>query len=232
MTTARADRNGTYGGKDPATIPAYTIAEASHWLGIPLSTTRAWLLGQGSFAPVVEIADRAGKSLSFVNLVELHVLAAIRRRHNVALQRVRRAVEFIETRLGVAHPLSSARMLTDGRDLLVEACGDILNVSKGGQVEMREILQAYLERIEHDADGMPARLYPFTRKDVRRDPRSVVIDPLVEFGRPCLVATGIPTVEIADRYKAGESVESIATDYGRTREQIEEAIRYELPLAA
>jgi len=54
----------------------------------------------------------------------------------------------------------------------------------------------------------------------------------VEFGRPCLVATGIPTVEIADRYKAGESVESIATDYGRTREQVEEAIRYELPRAA
>jgi len=229
--TSPSPVHSIYPGGSPAEVPAYTIAEAAQWLGMPLSTVRAWTLGQGKFQAVIEI-DRASKSLSFRNLVELHVLAAIRRRHNVALQRVRRAVEFIETRLKVPHPLASARMLTDGRDLLVEACGDILNVSKGGQVEMREILQAYLERIEHDAGGMPARLYPFTRKDVMRDPRSVVIDPLVEFGRPCLVATGIPTVEIADRYKAGESVESIATDYGRTREQIEEAIRYELPLAA
>lgn len=232
MTTARADRNGTYGGKDPATIPAYTIAEASHWLGIPLSTTRAWLLGQGSFAPVVEIADRAGKSLSFVNLVELHVLAAIRRKHRISLQRVRPAVEFVQERLKVRHPLANAGMLTDGTDLLVEWCGRVLNVSKRGQIEMRELLEAYLDRVERDDAGRATRLYPFSRKDVLEDPRSIVIDPRLEFGRPCLAGTGVPTAEIADRYKAGESWESLAEDYGRPREQIEEAIRYELPSAA
>lgn len=231
MTSATPARS-IYPGGSPAEVPAYTIAEAAQWLGMPPSTVRAWTLGQGEFQPVVEIADRASKGLSFRNLVELHVLAAIRRRHNVSLQRVRRAVEFIETRLGVTHPLSSTRMLTDGTDLLVDACGDILNVSRSGQVEMREILEAYVKRIEHDPGGVPARLYPFTRKDVLHDPRSVVIDPLVEFGRPCLTATGIPTLEVADRYKAGESIQSIADDYGRTREQIEEAIRYEFPLAA
>lgn len=181
---------------------------------------------------MVEIADRESRTLSFRNLVELHVLAAIRRKHKVSLQRVRRAVEFMERSLGVPHPLSSARMLTDGRDLLVEACGNYLNVSRRGQGEIRQLLQAYLERIEHAPDGAPARLYPFTRKDVLHDPRSVVIDPLVEFGRPCLASSGIPTVEVADRYKAGESIDSIAEDYGRAREQIEEAIRYELPVAA
>jgi len=123
-------------------------------------------------------------------------------------------------------------MLTDGRDLLVEACGNYLNVSRSGQGEIRAILQVYLERIEHDAEGVPARLYPFSRKDLIHDPRSIVIDPLVEFGRPCLAATGIPTVEVADRYKAGESIESLAEDYGRAQGEIEEAIRYELPVAA
>jgi uncharacterized protein (DUF433 family) len=231
VKTARPTRP-IYRDENPAEIPAYTIPEAAQWLGVASSTVRAWLLGQGSFEAVVEIADRASKTLSFRNLVELHVLAAIRRKHNVSLQRVRRAVDFMERSLAVPHPLSSARMLTDGRDLLVEACGNYLNVSRSGQGEMRQILQAYLERIEHDSDGVPARLYPFTRKDVMHDPRSVVIDPLVEFGRPCLAATGIPTVEVADRYKAGESIDSIAGDYGRAREQIEEAIRYELPVAA
>jgi len=221
-----------YGGRNPAEIPAYTIAEASHWLGVPLSTTRAWLLGQGRFQPVVEIADTASKTLSFRNLVELHVLAAIRRKHKVSLQRVRPAMSFMESRLGVAHPLASARMLTDGRDLLVEWCGEYLNVSKSGQGEMRELLRAYLDRVEHDESGLATRLYPFSRKDVLEDPRSIVIDPHIEFGRPCLAGTGVPTAEIADRYKAGESIASIAEDYGRSREQVEEAIRYELPLAA
>lgn len=221
-----------YHGGNPVEIPAYTMQEAAQWLGVASSTVRAWLLGQGKFQAVVEIADRESKTLSFRNLVELHVLAAIRRKHKVSLQRVRRAVEFMERSLGVTHPLSSARMLTDGRDLLVEACGNYLNVSRSGQGEIRQILQAYLQRIEHDSDGVPARLYPFSRNDLMHDPRSIVIDPLVEFGRPCLVSTGIPTIEIADRYKAGESIDSLAEDYGRAREQIEEAIRYELPVAA
>jgi len=230
--TTTPSTHAIYHGRSPVEVPAYTIPEAAQWLAVAPSTVRAWLLGQGGFRAVVEIADRDSKTLSFRNLVELHVLAAIRRKHKVSLQRVRKAVEFMERSLAVPHPLSSARMLTDGRDLLVEACGNYLNVSRKGQGEMRELLQAYLERIEHSPDGTPARLYPFTRKDVMHDPRSVVIDPLVEFGRPCLVATGIPTIEVADRYKAGESIDSIAADYGRQREQIEEAIRYELPAAA
>lgn len=230
---ATSDRTpDIYGGRDPAEIPAYAIPEAIHWLGVPVTTTRAWLLGQQGFQAVVEIADRRSKTLSFRNLVELHVLAAIRRKHNVSLQRVRLAVDFMKSRLGVPNPLASRRMLTDGRNLLVEWFDEVLDVaSRPGQLEMRELLQAYLDRIEHEAGG-PVRLYPFSRKEVREDPRSIVIDPRMQFGRPCLIGTGIPTAEIADRYKAGEDIPGLADDYGCPREQVEDAIRYELPLAA
>ena len=40
--------------------------------------------------------------------------------------------------------------------------------------------------------------------------------------------SGIPTTIIAERYKAGESVDELADDYGRKRLEIEEAIRCEL----
>jgi uncharacterized protein (DUF433 family) len=59
-----------------------------------------------------------------------------------------------------------------------------------------------------------------------------VIDPQVSFGRPVLVGTGIPTAVIAGRYKAGESMDALADDYGRQRFEIEEAIRCELALEA
>ena len=42
----------------------------------------------------------------------------------------------------------------------------------------------------------------------------------------------IATAVIAERYKAGESVDQLAEDYGRNRLEIEEAIRCELPLEA
>jgi uncharacterized protein (DUF433 family) len=83
--------------------------------------------------------------------------------------------------------------------------------------------------------GRVWRLYPFTRKRADRqsllaEPKLVMIDPEIQFGRPVLTGSGIPTLVIADRYKAGESIADLARDYHRPEEQIEEAIRCELPL--
>jgi uncharacterized protein (DUF433 family) len=60
----------------------------------------------------------------------------------------------------------------------------------------------------------------------------VVIDPHISYGRPVLVGTGIPTAVVAERYKAGEPIDELAEDYGRSRKEIEEAIRCELWLDA
>ena len=64
------------------------------------------------------------------------------------------------------------------------------------------------------------------------EPRTIVIDPYVSFGRPVLAGTGIATSVIAQRYKAGESIAELAEDYGRSSPEIEEAIRCELWLDA
>jgi uncharacterized protein (DUF433 family) len=218
-----------YGGRDPAEIPAYSIAEAAKWLSVPKSTVRAWVLGQRGFRPVIDLADKRSRALSFRNLVELHVLTAARREHKVPMQRVRQAVDFLQERLGVPNPLASQQLLTDGRDLLVEAYDQFLNISQSGQLEPRALVQAYLNRIEHDAGGL-VRLYPFSRKSVLEDPCAIEINPRVQFGRPCLRGTRVPTAEIADRCKAGESIESLAEDFGCPSDQILEAIRYELDL--
>ena len=60
----------------------------------------------------------------------------------------------------------------------------------------------------------------------------VVIDPDISFGRPVIAGTGITTSIIAERYKAGESIADLGHDYGRPRNEIEEAIRCELPAKA
>lgn len=226
-----------YGGRDPAELPAVSISEAAAWLRVPVSTVRAWTLGQSyrtgtrRSQPVIEIADRKQQFLSFQNLVELHVLSAIRRQHRIPLQNVRKAVEFLERRLRTRHPLATRRMMTDGRDLLIEMGPHLLNVSRAGQSEMR-IVDAYLERIEFGRRGELLRLYPFTTRSIEADPRSIVIDPRIQFGRPCLAGTGVPTAAIAERFLAGESIASLVDDYGVTPELVEQAIRYEQALRA
>src|SRR4051794_14918257 len=83
--------------EDLRELPAYGIAEAAHYLLIPRATLRSWLAGMsyrtGFFKPVIEPAARSPLALSFVNLIEAHVLAAIRRKHRVDMADVRRTIE-------------------------------------------------------------------------------------------------------------------------------------------
>ena len=60
----------------------------------------------------------------------------------------------------------------------------------------------------------------------------VVIDPRIAFGQPVIAGTGIRTSIIAERFEAGESIEELVAEYGRTAREIEEAIRSEFPRTA
>jgi uncharacterized protein (DUF433 family) len=87
--------------------------------------------------------------------------------------------------------------------------------------------------VEWDKDGFVARLYPFTRSrrtpaEEAGQPRVITMDPRIEFGRPVLKSSAVPTAVIADRYKAGESIADLAEDYGEDPLNIEEAVRCEL----
>ena len=226
--------------RDPRELPAYGLSEAVRYLRIAPATLRSWVLGRyyptdaGSqfFKPVIHLPEPSWPVLSFVNLVEVHVLEAIRRDHEIPLRKVRAAVKFLEQHFGSNHPLADHQFETDGLDLFVQRAGLLINLSQSGQLAMREVVQAYLRRIERDPKGLPIRLYPFTRKRQLEEPRVVVIDPFVSFGRAVLVGTGISTAVIAERFKAGEAMEALAEDYGRDLLEIQEAIRCELPLEA
>jgi len=229
------DRNG-----DPRRLPAYGISETAHYLRIPRATLRSWVLGRyyptergrTFFKPIITPPDRDGPLLSFVNLVEAHVLDAIRRVHEIPLPQVRRAIEYLSRHFHSRHPLAEHTFETSGVDLFIQKYGQLITITQDGQLAIRTLLEAHLRRIEREPSGFPVRLYPFIRKRRPDEPRAVVIDPYVAFGRPILAGTGIATAVIAERYKAGESIDELADDYGRKRLEIEEAIRCELEVEA
>lgn len=234
------ERRQRFYKSDPRELPTYTISEAAHYLRIPVPTLRSWVLGRPYpvkggrryFQPVIGLPNRDLRLLSFVNIVEAHILDAIRREHEVPLNKVRAAVSFLRKQFHTVHPLAEKQIETDGRDLFVRTLGRLINISQAGQLAMREILDAHLQRIQWDASGFALRLFLFTRKRSLDEPKVIVMDPYVAFGRPVLAGTGIPTAVVADRYKAGESIDELADDYGRERTEIEEAIRCELAEAA
>jgi uncharacterized protein (DUF433 family) len=227
-------------GGDPRLMPAYSLGEAAHYLRMPEGTLRSWVVGRWypvagqakRSMPLVHLDDRQKQYLSFINLVEAHVLAAIRRRHGVKLPKVRTALDYVKRHFHIERPLIDQTFQTDGLDLFVERYGDLINASREGQQAMKEIISVYLKRIERDAKGLPIKLYPFTRDTEsdaapKTDPRVVVMNPSVSFGRPVIAGTGIPVSSIYERYRAGDSVADLAHDFSLGTSEIEEAIRCE-----
>ena len=221
-------------------MPAYGISEAAHYLRIPLATLRSWVrgrfypteAGQKYFEPIISLPDPKLAALSFVNLVEAHVLEAIRREHQVPFPNVRSAVSYVQKQFGSRHPLAEQKFETDGVNLFVSRFEKLVSASEEGQLAMRELIKAHLRRIERDPAGFAMRLYPFTRKYELDQPKIIVIDPFVSFGRPTISGTGVTTSILSERYKAGDSMDALAKDYGCARAQVEEAVRCELALAA
>jgi len=225
---------------DTRELPAYSIAEAAHYLRLPTATLRTWAVGRPSrrlngpqfSEPILSLPDPGRRVLSFINLVEAHVLGAIRRRHQIPFLKVRGAVLFLKERLKTRHPLADYEFTTDGINLFIDHLGRFINVTAEGQLAIKELLHVYLRRIERDPSGIPVKLFPFTREPEADEPRAVVIDPHLCFGRPVLAGTGIATVIVAERYKAGETIGELAADYRCSTAAIEEAIRCELELPA
>ena len=220
-----------------STLGAYSFAEAARYVRAPAATVRAWFLGktgQRQFRPVLRLDDANGRMLSFRNLVELHVLSSIRKRHRVTLYRVRTAIEILSDAWKSEHPLAEQDILTDGYELFAGVSGLLTNVSTHDkQIVLEKVLKAALLRIERHAAGAPRKLFPFpTAEVVSAEPRTIEINPAVQFGRPCLTGTGIPTEILYQRCRGGDTVSVLADDYEISSERVQEAIRFEEDLRA
>jgi len=228
LSQASLKKVDVYGGVSPRDIANYTIPEVARTVRVSGSTISSWFLGQSGSKPVLRIADSRRHLLSFTNLVEAQVLAALRRHHGFSLFEARKTVSFLRTECNDSHPLANQDLLTDGSGIFIDKLGKLIDASQEGQLAIRDILQPFLSRIERDPTRAPVRFYPFVTASVTRSERIVAIDPRVQFGKPMIASCGAPTKVIADRMLAGDSISDLVYDYGCQPGEIEEAIRYEL----
>jgi uncharacterized protein (DUF433 family) len=220
-----------YAGRRPEDVPAYPFAEAAALAGVPKSTLRSWVLGrpfpsrggQRWSQPVIRLPKGQRQFLSFPNLVEVHVLAAMRRKHALGLDAIRRAVRYVHDELEIEHPLATEEFKTNGVDLFVERLGQLINASREGQLGMRAVLVGSLDRIEYDRSGRAIRLFPLLRREDA--PKNIVIDPRRAFGRPVLAGTSVPAADVRARFEAGDGVDELARDYDVSPDLIEDALR-------
>jgi uncharacterized protein (DUF433 family) len=215
--------------------PAYGLPEAAAYLKVPQAGLRYWLTGFSKRPAVIEPAKLSPIRLSFLNLLECHALAAMRKIYNLRLPKVRTGLRKVAEQFPQPHPLVNQIFLTNREDLFIERMGQIINVSKQTDQLSLNFYRIHLERVQVDPQGL-FHFFPFVVAPSASEPKTIEINPLVGFGKPVLAGTGIATATIASRFNARESVSSLAEEYGCSPQQIEEALRWErfapLPTAA
>jgi uncharacterized protein (DUF433 family) len=212
--------------------PAYGLSEAAVYLKVPYNTLRYWLTGFKKMPPIIRPVASEPVRLSFLNLLECHVLAGMRGIYDLKLPKVRSALTKLSQEYPQPHPLISEVFLTDRKDLFIEKLGRTINISRHGQLDLN-FYHLHLERIEFDPKGV-LRFFPFVVQPGASEPKSIEINPMVGFGKPVIAGTGISTAIIASRFNARESIAELAAEYECPSQKIEEAIRWEraLPAAA
>jgi uncharacterized protein (DUF433 family) len=231
-----------HNGADRFSAPLYSVPEAARYLGVPTSTFATWAYGyvrhppgrpEVRGAPVLTAFATAPPGVAtvpFVGLAEGLVLAAIRRA-GVPLQRIRPALERLQSELGLEHVLASKALYTDGAEVLydfAEQQGDTpearsarqLVVVRKGQYVFAQIIDEYLDRVEFGPDDY-ARLIRLPRYTDAR----VVADPRRGFGQPIFVHGGARLEDVLGAFHAGEPLEVVAAEYGVPPSELEDALR-------
>jgi uncharacterized protein (DUF433 family) len=220
--------------------PIYSVTDSARYLRIPVVTLRSWLQGRSYSTksgsrmsePIIQRPKPDSNLLSFTNLVEAHVLRIIRETHQIRLDKVRSALDYMNQQLDTRHPLVLRKFQTDGMDLFIDQIDVLVNVSRSGQLAMRETLKHLLGRIEWDEQDVATRLFPFFQPE-GEGARLLYIDPKISFGKPVIAGKGVPTLSIAQLYDAGDEIEDIAYEFDCSMEQVKAAIQFEsLSLAA
>lgn len=206
-----------------------------------VTTLKSWVAGRDypvtggekHWEGLISRPDPNDSRLSFSNLIEAHVLLALRKQYRVKIKEVRTALDYAQTKYGIERVLLSPQLRATTGNVFISRLNEFTNVGKGGQAAMPEILEAYLERIEWDLVGLPRKIFPLTRAAQLDSPKILAIDPKIAFGRPIVERKAIKTSTIAERFRAGESIADLAEDYDLEVLEVEEALRYEaLPDAA
>lgn len=227
-------------GTRPLAGGFYTVGEAARLLKIDNELRiRGWLRGYGGGAgPVIErqYPLRNGTDeIGFYDLMEIRFIEYFRRQ-KISLQSIRKAAAAAREELHHQHPfaLSNIKFVTDRKrifHLTAEETKDAkLRDIVSGQYAMYDVIEQFLAKgIEfHPASNLPESWRP--------DPETfpdIILDPHRAHGLPILARYGVPTSALFGLWRAEEQdYEAVADWYQIPRDAVEQAVEYELDLAA
>ena len=220
-------------------VGIYSLAEASRLTGVNAQRIGRWVSGysfQSSgrrhesdpvWARQLPIIDDK-YALGFLDLMEVRFVKAFMDQ-GVSLHSIRRAALRAKELFRVDHALCTNMFLTDGRTILAEVGEEsgekeLLDLVKN-QYAFNKVLRPYLSGVEFE-EKIVARWWPIGEK------KKVVIDPGRSFGAPITSDRGIQTKILATAVKTEDNLDVVANWYEVSKQEIRDAVKFEMSIAA
>lgn len=208
------------------TTPAYRVGEAASYVRTSPQTVASWhRRSHGARSAVVSDKEKR-EGLSFLQLIEVAVVAEMRR-VGVKLGEIARAREYFIMTTGLIYPFAQLKFKTDGADVLRDddspisdvAVEKMISANRNGQYIWTGVLSVRLKEFNYDEAGSVRTWH------VAGYEKPVVIDPRVAFGAPQV--KGVRTRAIKAKWVGGLEVDEIADDYAILAVDVVEALFFE-----
>lgn len=210
-------------------LPAYNVTDAARYVHESPQLIASWHYRETKRGVALPGKER-GKPLSYIQLIEVAVVAAFREL-GLSLQKIRKARQYLAQRFNSEHPFADYKFKTEGFHILLdliqfESDGkwELIVADKGGQLAWEQIMEDRLLEFDYEYD-LVLKWHLAGRQSI------VVIDPRIAFGAPNVL--GIPTWVLKGRYNAGESIDDIKEDFQLNETAIMDAWKFEgIPIPA
>lgn len=149
----------------------------------------------------------------------MRVIAALRAA-GVKFSRIYEAEKWLRRVTGHPRPFATEMLWTEQADVFVEMKSRLIAASRSGQYAFR-IIEEYLIPIHGLA-------FDTRRVATTWEPQEdILLDPLIQFGAPCIKGTRIPARTLWGMVRGGDQVEYVARSFRIAIEQVENAVELE-----
>jgi uncharacterized protein (DUF433 family) len=174
-----------------------------------------------------DLVDISGRELliGFEDLVSMRVIGALRA-SGVGWPAIREAEQWLRRETRSPRPFATETLWTGQRQIFIEWRKQLVSASTSGQAAFDFLLEHLIP-----VHGLVFNEKTQVAKSWEPAP-SVVLEPQVQFGAPCIKGTRIPTRSVAGMIEAGDSPEYVASAYDLAIKDVEDACEWERLLRA
>jgi len=172
-----------------------------------------------------ELKQVSGKELlmSFEDIVSMRVIALLRAL-GVTWPKIHRAERWLRQQTGYPRPFAIKRVWTETVDVFADFTEGFVAASRHGQLSFVELIGQYLQPVEDMTFVRHNGIYVASTWTPHID---VLLNPLIQFGEPCIKGTRIRTRIIWQMLNSGESISYLVRAFKLSEEQLDHALEWE-----